>query len=323
MNKQFFRFRNSIFPLAILLLFFISAVTYSQDSSIDINTTLDVAEEYITANKKEMAKEKVRSLKERILDDWQQYRLQQILKRISSNQIGVNYELISFTKDFPVHKSWNSVSAEYQHYFGANSVAGRITYSDRFINDGVLYELDTYPVFSKKLYGNAVLSFSEGGFYQRFGTSASLFYSLGNGYEVEGGIRYLNYEQDNFLSTSLGLTKYVGSFYLNARASFGPKKDDRFIQNYQVTTRYYFSNAADFAYVRIGTGISPDDVNRFSQVVNNPSLKAYYVSTGFRKWFKDFSLGAGIGYLTEELNNNNNNMKGGQFTFSTQLRYRF
>ena len=143
---------------------------------------------------------------------------------------------------------------------------------------------------------------------------------MGKGYELEGGIRYLNYEQDDFLSISLGFTKYLGSFYLNARASLGPKKDERFIQNYQVTSRYYFSNAADFAYVRLGTGISPDDVNRFSQIVNNPSLKAYYVSGGFSKWFKDYSIGVGIGYLTEELPNN---LKGGQFTLSTQLRYRF
>ena len=112
----------------------------------------------------------------------------------------------------------------------------------------------------------------------------------------------------------------MGRFYLNLRASLGPKKQDTFIQNYMFTGRYYLKNDIDFITARIGTGISPDDAARFSQVVSNPSLKAYFASLGFQKWFGNFNIGTGIGYLIEDISSNTN---GNQFSFNIGLRRRF
>jgi YaiO family outer membrane protein len=306
--------------IVFLFLLGASCLVYSQESPSNTDALLTIIEQHIAANEKLEAKAKTQTVRESSLNDDQRYRLQQILKRLSTNQIGISHELISFMSDYPIRRSWNSTSVEYQRNFGSSAVIGRITYSDRFFTDGVLYEIDTYPVFSKKVYSNLEVSFSDGGFYQKFGLNTSVFVALGNGYEAEGGFRYLDFEQDAFFSTLLGLTKYVGNFYLNARASIGPKKEDSFIQNYQLTGRYYFVNAADFVYLRLGTGISPDDISRFALIVNNPNLSAYYTSVGFRKWFKDISIGAGVGFLIEELPNAAN---GTQFTANTQLRYRF
>lgn len=306
--------------LTLLLIVVFSINSKAQEATLSIDAILDSVEVYIDTDEKYLAKFNVRALKDAQLNNYQRYRMQQILKRLSRNEVGVNYEFIDFRPDFPSQKPWNSISTEYMRYFGASSVAGRVTYSNRQSGEGVLYELESYPVFSKKLYGNALVSFSEGGFYQKYGASASLFRALNYGFEAEGGVRYLSYEQEDFTSITLGLTKYLGPFYLNGRAFLGPKTQTNFIQNYQLTTRYYFSNGADFAFLRIGTGISPDDVNRFSQVVKNPSLKAYFATVGFRKWYNNLMIGGGTGYLIEEISPTRT---GGQLSLNAQVRYRF
>ncbi|WAC02437.1 hypothetical protein N7U66_01605 [Lacinutrix neustonica] len=70
----------------------------------------------------------------------------------------------------------------------------------------------------------------------------------------------------------------------------------------------------------MGTGISPDDASRFTQVANNPDLIAKYVNVGVNKWFKDYCFTINFGYLQEDLNNE---LKGNQIIGTVGIKHRF
>ncbi|WP_299215088.1 YaiO family outer membrane beta-barrel protein [uncultured Dokdonia sp.] len=287
----------------------------------DVTFLIVKAEQLITLKSTQLAKETISEiLNLKNLTSDQKYRLQLLIKKTYSNQLGVNHEVLSFLKDNPVQKSWNTTSVQYQHYFGHHAVIARINYSDRFTNEGALYELEAYPVFSEKWYGFINLNASNTDFYQNYGVSMSSFHALGKGFEGEGGFRYFDFDTNDFFSMVIGVTKYTGKFYLNGRAFLGPKKEDTFIQNYQFNIRYYLENPEDYLFVRLGVGISPDDRTRFTQIAANPDLTARYASLGIQKSIKKYSFQTSVSYLTEDLSNNRN---GNQIAFNLGINYRF
>ena len=293
------------------------------DSFFDKNKLfpISLSERYIQLGAIETAKPTVNDLtKLKGFTGEEQYRLQQIIKAVYKNRLAVNHEILSFLEEYPIQKSWNTTSLEYQRYIGLTSLTARVNYSKRFFDDGMLYQLESYPVLSKNLYFFASVSYSDTEFFQNYGVSLSGYYNIGKGFEVEGGFRYLEYDADEFFSTVLGLTKYTGNFYINARAFLGPKTQDTFIQNYQLNLRYYLNSSEDYLSLRLGTGISPDDQSRFTQINSNPDLIARYGFLGINKSFKKLICNAGIGYLYQDLSNG---LTGNQITSTFGIGYRF
>jgi len=298
---------------------------FSQQTDVyvanDPTFSLLKAEQFITLNDTASAKEIARNImKFNDLNSDQKYRLQLLIKKTHLNLLGVNHEIISFLKDNPVQKSWNTTSVQYQHFFSHTAVIARVNYSQRFFSDGALYELEAYPVFSKKWYGFVNVNASSADFFQNFGVSASSFHGLGKGFEVEVGFRYADFDTNSFFSTVVGITKYTGRFYLNGRAFLGPEIGNTFIQNYQLNVRYYLENPEDYLFARIGYGISPDDRSRFTQIAANPDLTAKFASLGFQKTINKFGFQLSASYLTEDLSNNRN---GNQIGTSLGVSYRF
>src|SRR5690606_37696274 len=79
------------------------------------------------------------------LEPGHRYLLQSILRQTVTNEIGVNYQYIGFSEDYANDDPWHSISGEYQHNFGRTTTLARVTYSERGIRDGILYELEAYP----------------------------------------------------------------------------------------------------------------------------------------------------------------------------------
>ncbi len=288
----------------------------------NIDYTLFQAEAYLRLNDRTTAKSLMKNIGNTSLNKNQKYRYRQITKQLNKNQIGIYHEFLSFLNEYPQQKTWNTTRLEYLRYIGVNTVTARVSYSNRFVDDAILYELESYPVFSKKSYGFINLSTSKKtDFFQSFGIRASVFYTVTKWIEVEGGFRHLNYRHADFTSYVFGLTSYQNKFYLNARAFIGPKVENTLVQNYQLNIRYYFKNNEDYGYLRIGTGISPDESTRFTQITENPSLNSHYCTLGISKSLGyKYNLMGSVGYLNEDLQNNGT---GNQISCSIGLKYSF
>ncbi len=249
------------------------------------------------------------------------YTLQTLLNRTVSDEIGLNYQYINFSEEYSRNDSWNSISAEYQHNFNRTAVIGRVNYVDRSYQQGTLYELEAYPVFSDRLYAFTNIGVSDGTMFPDVRTSASVFYNFAKVFEAEAGGRMLFFNDNAYFTGIVGLTAYQGKFYLNARTFIGPERKGNLVQNYQANVRYYFKNADNYLFLRLGNGISPDERTIFTQVQENPALEAYYGNFGINKTLgihHIFQLGAG--YLFEDITPEN---QGNQFIGTLGYRYRF
>lgn len=249
------------------------------------------------------------------------YTLQNILNRTVSNEIGLNYQYINFSEDYSRNSPWNTVSGEFLHYFKRTALIGRVTYTDRSYDQSYLYEIESYPVFSEKVYGFLNAGISDGSLFPDFRGSASVFINFLKILELEAGGRLLHFSEQDYFTGILGLTAYQGRFYLNARSFLGPERLNQLIQNYQFNIRYYFSDTDNYLFGRLGSGISPDERTIFTQVQNNPGLEAYYFTAGINKTLGTnhiFQLTGG--YLVEDLSNGN---KGNQFIGNIGYRFRF
>lgn len=277
---------------------------------------------YLEANQPKEAKKLATLLiKKNNLEPGHRYLLQNILRQTVTDEIGVNYSYIGSSKEYVDNAPWHSISGEYQHNFGRTSTLARATYSNRGTREGVLYEVEAYPVLSKKLYTFVNLGISSGELFPDLRGSLSVFYNFARIFEAEVGGRVQKYNDDSFYTGILGLTVYHNKFFFNARTFLGPEINNKLVQNYQGNIRYYFSGVDNYIFLRAGNGISPDERILSTQALENPLLDAYYVTLGV-----NFSAGihhhfqVGAGMLYEDLPNG---LKGSQVIGSAGYRYRF
>jgi YaiO family outer membrane protein len=290
---------------------------YPDESSLKIQK----AQLLIKLKRRQEAREiALKSIEDTGISGADRYVLQTILNRTVSNEIAINYQLINFSEDYG-RDPWHTVSAEFQHNIDRTAVIGRINYTDRAYDRGTLYELEAYPVINDRTYAFINAGFSNGDLFPDFRGSASLFYNFAQIFEAEIGGRLLNFNNSSFFTGIVGITAYSGSFYLNARTFLGPERVDQLVQNYQFNIRYYFGNADNYFFGRLGSGISPDERAIFTLVQNDPGLEAYYFNVGINK-----SLGIhhiiqiGGGYLFEDVNSET---QGSQLLANLMYRYRF
>lgn len=276
---------------------------------------------YLDAKRPTEARKLASQLINNDLEPGHRYLLQNILRQTVTNEIGVNYQYIGFSKDYSSDDPWHSVSGEYQHNFGRTSTLARVTYSERGNRNGILYELEAYPVITEKLYTFVNVGFSNGELFPDLRGSLSVFYNFAKVFEAELGGRVQKYNEDSFYTGILGLTLYHSKFYINARTFLGPEINGKLVQNYQGNVRYYFSGVDNYVFLRAGNGISPDERILSTQALENPLLDAYYGSLGV-----NFSAGihhhfqVSAGVLYEDLSNDG---KGTQSIGSVGYRYRF
>lgn len=213
----------------------------------------------------------------------ERYLLENILNRTVKNSLGLNYQYIGFSEEYSRKKPWSTISLEYQRNIGPTAVIGRTTFSDRRYDQGVLYEIEAYPVFSNRFYAFANIGFSDSRIFPKFRSNLSLYYNFAKFFEAEVGSRLETFGSNNYFTAIAGISAYSGKFLFNSRIFLGPERNDQLIQNYQFNTRYYLRNAENFLFLRLGSGISPDEISLSTLLLENPSLDAWYGNLGINK----------------------------------------
>ncbi|HSP12966.1 MAG TPA: YaiO family outer membrane beta-barrel protein [Salegentibacter sp.] len=279
------------------------------------------AQRYLNNDQPDVARKLAQDLsrKDGLTGD-QRYQLNNILRTTVKNEIGLSYQLIDFSSDYN-RPNWQNFFVEYQHNITKTTLLGRVTHSDRSLNEGQLFEIEAYPVVNDKLYFFGNVGFSSGELFPDFKSSASVFYSFAKGFELETGGKMLSYDDKNYFTGILGLTHYAGKFYLNLRSAVGPERAQQMIQNYQFNMRYYFNGSDNYLFTRLSRGISPDESTLFVQVQENPGLEAYFTGLGINfQLSQRHIIRLDGGLLWQEITSEE---KGNQFLMGVGYRYRF
>ncbi len=172
------------------------------------------------------------------------------------NAVTVSYNYHHFDQPNATH--WHIGSLEYQRQTKAGTFLARANYANRLQQHGLQLEAEAYPVLSKKVYAYVGMGYSANRpVFPHWRSGASLFVSLPKAWEAEGGFRHLHFYQNIWMGTA-GLSKYAGAWLLNFR-SFISLEAPADNQSYFFSARRYFKNEKDYAWLQLGSGISPDE----------------------------------------------------------------
>ncbi|WP_299534116.1 YaiO family outer membrane beta-barrel protein [Ulvibacterium sp.] len=149
-------------------------------------------------------------------------------------------------------------SLEYQRETRAGKIIPRLNYGNRFEIQGLQYEVDFYPRFSKKFYGYLNYGISKSVIFPNHRVGAELFVNWPKHMEISLGMRYLDFDnvKANIITASAAL--YHGNYYFSIRPYFLPNvnKGSGFSGN--LLARKYFKDGSNFLGINIGMGYSPE-----------------------------------------------------------------
>jgi len=179
------------------------------------------------------------------------------------NTISANYDYDHFSKIFD---PWHAAAVSYSRKTAIGSVIGRINYANRFLTNGLQFEVDAYPRFMNGFYSYINFGYSSASIFPKLRFGLSLYYSLPLSFEIDGGLRYLKFPSSKTNIYTFALGKYYSAFWFSFRTFIIPGGNSS-SYSYTLTTRYYLTDADNFVTLSLGTGISPDE-----RSLNNPNL---------------------------------------------------
>ena len=215
----------------------------------------------------------------------------------SKNEVSIRYDFFHFDKAFA--DNWHIGSLEYKRQTFLGDVLGRLNYADRLGKKGWQGEAEAYPRLTKKIYGYISLGYSAAvPVFPKFRSGASLYVSLPKAWEVEGGFRHLYFDQSVWIGTA-GLSKYLGPWLFNVR-TFLSENTSGTDQSYFFSVRRYFGERSNYAWLQLGSGVSPDE-NRNVQLKGDGKLSSKRVSAGINFFpAAKHRIQASFGYSRDE-----------------------
>lgn len=229
----------------------------------------------------------------------------------SPGNISINYSVDAFESA----KSWHYTTIEYLNNFNFGGVIARVNRAERFGKTGIQLEAEAYPVIGKKMYAYLSTSVSWDSLFPKYKAGAELYSSLGSGYEVSGGLRYIKpYGSDVFIA-SASFNKYWADFLVSLRPYLAFSGGDSY-PAFSSTLKWFYGERG-FAGITAAIGNTPDEPstqnyeNLYSLTsksinaeVQSPLTRQLYIraKTGFEdeEYTKDKFRGrysAGIGFI--------------------------
>ncbi|WP_297795871.1 YaiO family outer membrane beta-barrel protein [uncultured Eudoraea sp.] len=159
-------------------------------------------------------------------------------------------------------------SAEYIRETKIGRIIPRINYANRFNTNGLQYEMDFYPRFSKTFYAYTNYGYSNSQIFPNHRAGAELYANLPKAIEVSGGIRYLDFvtSQAIIYTGSFGL--YKGNYYFSLRPYLTPRPDGPIGFSGSLLARKYYADRENYFGINLIMGYSPE----IKQLISNSDV---------------------------------------------------
>ncbi|SMC73613.1 YaiO family outer membrane beta-barrel protein [Cellulophaga tyrosinoxydans] len=138
------------------------------------------------------------------------------------------------------------------------AIIPRINYSNRFQTNGVQYEIDAYPKFSKKLNAYLNYGFSNSEIYPNHRAGAELYANLPKAMEASLGVRYLDFNTSNVFVYTGSFGMYRGNYYFSLRPYVTPSANNTYNISGNLLARKYFKDKYNFLGVNLSYGYASD-----------------------------------------------------------------
>jgi YaiO family outer membrane protein len=150
------------------------------------------------------------------------------------------------------------VGLEYTRNTQAGKIIPRVNYANRFDTHGLQYEVDLYPMISKRFYSYLNYGYSDSDIFPNHRVGAELYANLPKAKEASLGIRYLDFlnNQTTILTGSFGL--YKGNYYFSLRPYVIPNQDGTTGVSGSLTARKYLKTKEDYFGFILNMGFIPE-----------------------------------------------------------------
>ncbi len=171
------------------------------------------------------------------------------------NMLAINNSFTLFDQRYdPMYYS----SVYFKRQTLAGSIIPRINYSNRLGKQGLQYDIDFYPKFSKRFYAYLNYGYSNASIYPNHKMGGDLYANLPGAIEFSAGGRYIITNTQNVTVITNSLGHYSGNYYFSLRSYITPKPGNltRFSGN--ILARKYLRDAENYLGVNFGMGYSPE-----------------------------------------------------------------
>jgi YaiO family outer membrane protein len=201
------------------------------------------------------------------------------------------------------------------------SVIARESRADRFGLKSYQSEIDFYPRIRPGTYGYLNFGYSfDTNLYPKFRVGADLFQSVGHGFELSGGYRYLGFTSGGVNIATFAVSKYYHNFLFTGRGYVVPGSPGT-SGTAQFSARYFLGSEGlhDYIEARYSHGASPAlaQTTQDIQVLAADSWTLVFDKRLAKRWAFQFSGGAGRSEQVGTLPNL------WQYTLSGSLYFKF
>jgi YaiO family outer membrane protein len=178
-----------------------------------------------------------------------------VAKEALNNRIAIRNAFTVFDQRYDP-AIYSSISLRRQTLAG--SIIPRINYSNRNGVNGLQYDLDFYPKFSKRFYAYLNYGYSNSSIYPNHKVGGDLYVNLPGAMEFSAGGRYISFatRSTSVLTNSIG--HYRGNYYFSLRSYIRPKEDNLIGVSGNLLIRKYLKDAENFMGINVGMGFSPE-----------------------------------------------------------------
>ncbi len=147
---------------------------------------------------------------------------------------------------------------EYKRQTLAGSILPRINYANRNGQNGVQYDIDFYPKFSKRFYAYLNYGFSNSSLYPKQKVGGDLYANLPGAMEFSAGGRHIALQDRKVTVITNSIGHYRGNYYFSLRSSITPKSDNLTRVSGNLLVRKYLKDANNYFGLNVGMGYSPE-----------------------------------------------------------------
>ncbi len=176
-------------------------------------------------------------------------------KKALRNRISVNNALTVFSEQFePQVVS----SVFYRRQTPVGSIMPRINYSNRLGRQGLQYDIDFWPKFSKRFYAYLNYGYSNSDLFPKHKIGGDLYVNLPWAIEFSAGGRYIVTNSSDIKAITNSLGHYRGNYYFSLRSFITPRPDGLTRVSGNLLVRKYLKDAQNFMGINVGMGVSPE-----------------------------------------------------------------
>ena len=208
----------------------------------------------ISSKKKSKGKATPNAKKEVALEESNQAKTP-VAKEEQKNRLAIRNAFTVFDQRYePVVYS----SISFRRQTQAGSIIPRINYSNRNNQNGIQYDIDFYPKFSKRFYAYLNYGYSKATIYPNHKMGGDLYVNLPGAFEFSAGGRHIRFPTRNISVITNSLGHYRGNYYFSLRSYITPKPSNLTSISGNLLIRKYLKDAENFFGINVGMGYSPE-----------------------------------------------------------------